>query len=315
MEQRICVFNSVYCSRCTRWCGFFVFLYSNQVLTSNSLFHPLFQSPAPPLLSSLLLFLSSFSNFQRCLSFISHHPLWHLTSRCFSHHLPCCSLCPSFWCFLSVWPRPVHSEHQIRFAGRRHTPPHAAEQRASHLNHLPWKRGVSTRPSLPRFGRPLHIAPARPAHPTDVHPQPQLPRGPRHAAHPRTQPHTKPQPPTPGTGGSPPLPHPRGSALTPRYASVQQPHGPQPRHAGQFLQPRQPRLTTWRLSQRTGEAQLCLTLGFIHFSFWRLLVLPFYQPSPPLELQLQNWGGNKRTSWSQPLLPTLFTGTEAVLDM
>lgn len=166
------------------------------------------------------------------------------------------------FCFSSVWSRPVHSEHQIRFAGCRHPPPPAAKQRASHHNVFPWKRDVSARPGLPHAGRALHLAAPWPANPADVHPQPELPRGRRHAANPRTR--TKPHAPPPGAGSPPPLSHARGSAVTAGHASLRQPAGPQPHGAGQFLQPGQPRLVTRGLGQGVGEAQLCLTVGYIN---------------------------------------------------
>lgn len=105
----------------------------------------------------------------------------------------------------------------------------------------------------------MHLAPPRPAHPSDIHPQPQLPRGHRHAANPRTQ--SQPQPPSPGAGGPPPLSYPRRSALAARYASLRQSTWSQPHHAGWLLQPSQPGLTTRGLSQRIGKAQLRLTVG------------------------------------------------------
>ncbi|XP_051247738.1 palmitoyltransferase ZDHHC14 isoform X4 [Dicentrarchus labrax] len=147
--------------------------------------------------------------------------------------------------------------------GRRHPSPPAAEQRASDPDDLPRKRRHSNWPHLPHPGRPVHLAPPRPAHPSDVHPQPQLPRGHRHAANPRTQPRTQPQPPPPGASGPPPLPYSRGSAFPARYASLRQPPGTQPHHAGRLLQPSQPGLTTRGLCQRTGKAQLCLTMGYM----------------------------------------------------
>lgn len=168
---------------------------------------------------------------------------------------------PAYRCSPSVWPRPVHSEHQIRFTGRRDSSPPAAEQRASHPDRLPWKRRDPARPHLSHTGRPVHLATPRPAHATDVQPQPQLPRTHRHAAHPRARPRAQPQPRAPGTGGSPPLPHPGGGAVAARYASLRQPHGAQPRHAGRVLQPGQPGLPPWGLGQRFGEAQLRLTMG------------------------------------------------------
>lgn len=156
--------------------------------------------------------------------------------------------------FLSVWPRPVHSEHQIRFAGRHHPSPPAAEQRARHPDCLPWKWRLSTWSHLSHPGRPVHLTPPRPTHTADVHPQPQLPRNRRNAANPRAQPHTQPQPPPPGAGGPPSLSNPRRSALTTRHASLWQPPGSQPHHAGRLLQPSQPRLSAWGLCQGTGKA-------------------------------------------------------------
>ena len=180
-------------------------------------------------------------------------------------HVPSCVvLSLASGCFLAVWSRPVHSRHQIRFAGRHHPSPPAAEQRTSHPDDLSRKRSLSTGPQLPQPGRPVHLAPPRAAHASDVDPQPQLPRGHGHVTDPRTQPHThtqpQPQPPPPGAAGTPPLSHSRGSALAPRYATLRQP--PQPHHAGRLLQPSQPGLATRGLCQRTGKAQLRLTMEY-----------------------------------------------------
>lgn len=153
----------------------------------------------------------------------------------------------------------MHSEHQIRFAGRHHPPPPAAaEQRAGHPQ--PRERSVLTGPRLSRPGRPVHLAPPGAAHPASLHPQPQLPRG--HGLAADSWPPAQPQPPSAGAAGPPPLPDSRGGALTPRYAALRQPAGPQPHHAGQLLQPGQPGLAPRGLGQRTGEAQLRLKAGW-----------------------------------------------------
>ncbi|KAE8289752.1 putative palmitoyltransferase ZDHHC14 [Larimichthys crocea] len=122
---------------------------------------------------------------------------------------------------------------------------------------LPW-------PHLPHPGWPSapHSHSASPPHRQST-PKPQLPRGHRHAANPRTQPHTQSQPPPPGAGGPPPLSYPGGNALATRYASLRQPPGSQSHRAGWFLQPSQPGLTTRGLRQRTGKAQLSLTMGYL----------------------------------------------------
>lgn len=172
-----------------------------------------------------------------------------------------------FFCFprlfCSVWPRPVHSEHQIRFTGRHHTSPPAAKQRASHPDSFPRKRH-SVRTNSAVFGRPLYLTPPRSAHPSDVYTEPELPWSCWHVAYPRPQSHPHSQPHTPPSRphGPPPLPDPRGGALAARHAPLWQPNGTQPHSAAGLLQPCQPGFSARGLCQRTGKAQLSLTLGY-----------------------------------------------------
>lgn len=163
------------------------------------------------------------------------------------HHRPMASQCmapPSL--SRATW------SVRLRQKGRRHPPPPAAEQRASHPNSLPRDWRNTTWPRLPHPGGAVHLAAPRPAHASDVHLQLKLPRGHRQAANPRTPPHTQPQQPPPGTGVPPPLSYPRGSALAAGHASLQQPHGPQPHRAGRLLRPGQPGLAARGLCQRVG---------------------------------------------------------------
>lgn len=132
----------------------------------------------------------------------------------------------------SVWPRPVHSEHQIRFAGCHYAA--AAERDPSHGWWVISAWQASSRRSLP-------AASSRPAHATHLHPKSELwswesehfcPRGPAQ------------------------LPHTWRCPLAPRHASLHKPAEPQPH--GAILQPCQPGLSTRGLRQRPGQTQLCL---------------------------------------------------------
>lgn len=134
----------------------------------------------------------------------------------------------------SVWPRPVHSEHQIRFAGRRYA---AAAERGP--GHSWWVIGAwkaSPRSSLP-------VASSRPAHTTDLHPESELWRWESEPSCPRDP---------------APLPHAWWCPIAPRHASLHKPAGPRPH--GTLLQPRQPGLSTRGLGQRPDQTQLCLNL-------------------------------------------------------
>uniref|UniRef100_A0A3Q3C8Y5 Palmitoyltransferase n=1 Tax=Haplochromis burtoni TaxID=8153 RepID=A0A3Q3C8Y5_HAPBU len=154
-----------------------------------------------------------------------------------------------------IWLHPVSAEPH----GRRHPATPTPEQRACHPNHIPRKRRDATWPRLPRPDGALHLTAPRPAHPSDLHLQLKLPRGRRQAAGPWTHPHTQPQQPPAGVVVPAPLPYARGSAVAARHASLRQPHGPQPHHAGRLLRPGQPGLAARGLRQRAGEAQLRLT--------------------------------------------------------
>lgn len=143
-----------------------------------------FSLPFVPFVSSLPLYLI-FHNASFCASPPAPYPPPWL-----SRPPPISLSHPAFCCFLLVWPRPVHSEHQIRFTGCYHTSPSAAEQRASHPDGLPWKWWNSTWPHLPHLGRPVHLTSTRPAHPSYIHLQPQLPWASWHSASPWTRPHT-----------------------------------------------------------------------------------------------------------------------------
>lgn len=250
------------------WCWFCLWLcILTSLLTSLFfLFLSFIQSPFPS--SALSTYCSFWSRVLFLFSSYFQFPLAYLFSVSLLHlwHLICLESPPIlfflshiFCCVFSVWPRPVHSEHQIRFTGRRHTSPPAAEQRARHPDSLPWKRRLSTRPYLPQPRWPLHLAPPGPAHATNIHSQSQPSRGNRHDADPRT--HAQPQPPPAGALNPPSLSHSRGGAIATRYAPLRQPTGSQPYSADRLLQPSQPGLPPRGLSQRIGKAQLSLTAG------------------------------------------------------
>lgn len=148
----------------------------------------------------------------------------------FTSH-PLLFLC-TFSLSYSVWPRPVHSEHQIRFAGRCYAV--AAERDPSHAWWVIGAWQASSRHSLPS-------ASSRPAHTTHLHPESELWSGESEPSCP---------------WGPAPLPHARRRPLAPRHASLHKPAGPQPH--GTLLQPCQPGLSTRGLGQRPGQTQLRL---------------------------------------------------------
>lgn len=132
----------------------------------------------------------------------------------------------------SVWPRPVHSEHQIRFAGCHYAV--AAERDPSHGW---WVIGAWETSSR----RSVSVASSRPAHTTHLHPKSELWSWESEPSCPR---------------GSAPLPHAWRCPLASRHASLHKPAGPRPHTA--LLQPCQPGLSTRGLCQRPGQTQLCL---------------------------------------------------------
>lgn len=127
----------------------------------------------------------------------------------------------------SVWPRPVHSEHQIRFAGCCYTV--AAERDPSCAWWVLCAWQASSRDAVP-------AASSWSAHTAHLDSKSELWSW-------------KSEPSCPW--GPAPLPHTWRRPLSPRHASLHKPTGPQP--DGALLQPCQPGLSTRGLGPRPGQ--------------------------------------------------------------